>query len=76
MNFEVGKKAVLKHGEVFAKGIIGDVYDPAMALAKEKLKQVIPGQVDDVVIDLIVSNLGPVLKEEILKQVDKLSPEV
>jgi hypothetical protein len=72
---ELAKKAALKHAEVFFEGMVKDLYDPALAVAKEELKKAIPGQVDDVVIELIVSNLGPVLKAELLKRVEKLSEE-
>ena len=73
---EVAKKAALKHGEVFFKGMIGDVYDPALVEAKEALKKAIPGQVDDLVIELVVGNLAPIFKAELLKQVEKISEEV
>lgn len=68
--------SVAKHGEIMVKGVLGDIYDPAVAIAKEELKKLIPGQVDDMVIDLIVGTFGPELKKALLAQVDKISAEV
>jgi hypothetical protein len=73
---EVAKKSLLKHGEVFVKGVIADIYDPALTEAKEELKKIIKGPVDDGVIELIVGGLSPILKEQLLKGADKLSEEV
>lgn len=73
---ELAKKSLLKHGELFVEGVLADLYEPALKEAVAKVKAAIPGQVDDVVLDLIVANLGPVLKAELLKQVEKLSEEV
>lgn len=73
---EAAEKSVKKHGEIFLEGVLGDIYDPALAAAAEKLKAAIPGQIDDVVINLLVSNLGPILKQELLAKVEEISEEV
>lgn len=68
------KESVLKHGEIFLKGVFGDNYDPAVKLASEAVKKAIPGQVDDMVIDLVVANFAPALKLAILGEIEKVSP--
>jgi hypothetical protein len=73
---ELAEKSVQKHGEIFLEGVIGDIYDPALESAAAKLKAAIPGQVDDLVISLLVSQFGPILKQELLAKVEQISPEV
>lgn len=73
---EAAEKSVKKHGELFLEGVIGDIYDPALTAAAEKLKALIPGQIDDAVINLLVSQFGPLLKQELLAKVEEISPEV
>lgn len=73
---EKAKMSLLKHGEIFVEGFLADMYEDAMKEAVAKVKLAIPGQVDDLVLDLVVANLGPALKAELLKQVEKISPEV
>lgn len=68
--------SVAKHGEIMVKGVLGDIFDPAVSVAKEELKKLIPGQVDDMVIDLVVGTFGPELKKALLAEVDKISAEV
>jgi hypothetical protein len=76
MEKEQVKAALLKHAEIFAEGIVADLYDPALDAAKEALKKAIPGQVDDAVIELVIGSLKPIFKAELLKQVEKISAEV
>lgn len=73
---EIGKKSVLKHGEIFAKGIIEDCFEPAIKVAQEQVCKAIPGQIDDAIIAKVVENFAPALKEAMLAEVSKLSEEV
>lgn len=73
---EKAKLSLLKHGELFVEGVLADLYEDALKEAVAKVKLAIPGQVDDLVFDLVVANLGPALKAEFLKQVEKISEEV
>lgn len=70
---ETVKSSVAKHGEVMVKAVIEDCYDPAVLEAKEALKKLIPGQVDDMVIELVVTTFAPALKSALLTQADKIS---
>lgn len=76
MEKELVKKALLKHAEVFAEGLTNDLYGPAFDAAIEALKKAIPGQVDDAILALIGANLKPIFKQEIMKQIEKISAEV
>ena len=69
---DLAKESLLKNGEAFVAGVLGDVYDPAFALAKAKLKEAIPGAVDDAIIDMIAGVLQPSLKEILLAEVAKI----
>jgi hypothetical protein len=73
---ELAEKSVKKHGEIFLEGVIKDIYDPALEAAAAKLKAAIPGQIDDMVISLLVTQFGPILKQELLSKVEQISPEV
>lgn len=76
MEMEKAKKTLLKHTEVFAEGLITDLYDDAIEAAKEALKKTIPGQVDDAIIELVIASLKPVFKAELMKQIEKISAEI
>jgi len=67
------KGSVAKHGEVMVKAVIEDCYDLSINEAKEALKKLIPGQVDDMVIELVISTFAPALKTALLEQVEKIS---
>lgn len=73
---EKAKASLAKHGEVMVKGVIEDIYEPAVLEAKEAAKKLIPGTIDDAVIELVVTSFSPALKAGLLAQVDKLSAEV
>ena len=70
---QAAKVQALKDLEVLLKNQVGVVYDGAIQLAAQKLKEAIPGQVDDAVIDVVVAALSPVLKEQLLLQIEKVS---
>jgi hypothetical protein len=75
---ELAKKAkavALKHIEEMVKEQIELVFDDAVELAAGKLKEAIPGQADDVVINLIVSALKAPLKAALLEQAGKIYAE-
>lgn len=75
MDKQMAKLVLLKHAEVFAEGLVKDLYDPAFDSAKDGLKKAIPGQADDALIELILGTLKPIMKQELLAQVEKLSAE-
>lgn len=76
---EQGKEAIkiiLKNSELTGEELVEKLYEPLMTAVAGKLKEVVPGKYDDVVIDILVPNLKPVLKAEILKVIEKISLEV
>lgn len=70
---EASKVQALKDLEVLLKNQVGVAFDAAIELAAGKLKEAIKGPVDDAVIDMIVAALSPVLKEQLLAQIEKIS---
>lgn len=54
------------------KNQVALAYDVAVDEAAKKLKEVIPGQIDDAVIALVIPALAPLLKGELVKQIEKL----
>lgn len=69
------KQTLLKQAEQTAKVIVELHFDDALALGKEKLKEAIPGQVDDMVIDLVVNALALPMKEALLAEIEKIHQE-
>lgn len=70
---EASKVQALKDIEVLLKNQVAVAYDAAIGLAASKVKTAIPGQVDDMIIDLVIASLGPVLKEQLLAQIEKIA---
>ena len=70
------KLEVLKGAENMAKGIVDRVFDPAVAEAVEKLKEVIPGDKYDFLAEVVAAQVAPVLKAQLLAQIEKISQEV
>lgn len=54
------------------KNQIEIAYDAAVKEAAGKVKEAIPGQVDDVIIDMIVPAIAPLIKQELIKVIEKL----
>jgi hypothetical protein len=54
------------------KNQIEIAYDAAVKEAAGKVKEAIPGQVDDVIIDMIVPAIAPLIKQELVKVIEKL----
>jgi hypothetical protein len=73
---EKAKKVLLKQAEVASKEVVEALWDDAVLEAKEAVKKAIPGQVDDVVIDLVVSTFAPKGKEVLLAKIAQISEEV
>lgn len=73
---EVAQKSLAKHGEVFVKAVIEDVYAPSIAELEAKLKELIPGDNYDVLATLVVQSVAPALKAILLAQIEKISVEV
>lgn len=69
---EAMKEQGLKDLKVLVKNQVAIAYDPAVAIAVEKAKALIPGNWDDAFIDIIVKTAGPILKEELMKALEKL----
>lgn len=63
----------LKDLEVLLKNQVTVAYDEAIELAAGKLKDVIPGEIDDAIITMVVASLKPVLKEMLLAQIEKVA---
>ncbi len=59
-------------GVVLLENQVKMLVEPAMDLALGKLKAVIPGQIDDAVIDMVAPMLIKLIKEEIEKGLEKL----
>lgn len=72
---ELLKQSALKHAEAFASGFVGECYDAAIVEAKEAVKKAIPGQVDDMIIDLVVQTLAPELKKQLLEKIALIHKE-
>ena len=67
------KEQALKDIETLLKNQVGVAYDEAIELASAKLKAAIPGEVDDVIINMVVSSLKPLLKDLLLAQIEKVA---
>ena len=70
---EASKVQALKDLEVLLKNQVGVAFDAAIELAAGKLKEAIPGEIDDTIIAMVVTSLKPVLKEQLLTQIEKIS---
>lgn len=66
------KAVVLKHAELAAKEIVNAKFDPLVDKLVAKVKEKIPGTVDDVVLDLLKAQFQATLKAELLGLVDKI----
>lgn len=66
---EVEALAALK--ELLVKEI-NDHFDEAVKLASDKLKDLIPGDQFDFLVDIMDTKLAPLLKEEVLVLVNKI----
>ena len=67
------KVQALKDIEVLLKNQVGVAFDAAIELAGDKLKTAIPGEIDDAIIAMVVASLKPVLKEQLLAQIEKIA---
>ena len=67
------KAQALKDLEVLLKNQVSVAFDQAIELAAGKLKEAIPGDIDDAIIAMVVGSLKPVLKEQLLAQIEKIS---
>ena len=75
MDLQQPKAIALKHAEAMAKEMVEVCLEPALLEGKEKLKAAIPGQVDDMVLDLVFGALQAPLKAALLAQIEKISAE-
>jgi len=67
------KAQALKDLEVLLKNQVAVAYDSAAEVMKAKLKEIIPGTVDDAVIEMIAAPMLPALKALLLEQIEKIS---
>lgn len=68
---EAMKVQAIKDGKALVKNQIELAYDPAVELAVAKLSAAIPGQMDDVILNLVKANVAPILKASILEVIEK-----
>lgn len=73
---EIGKKSLAARGGEFAKGMIEDMFDPAVAEAKVALKDLLPGEALDGLAESILSTFAPELKKALLAQIEKAASSV
>jgi len=71
------KKEALKQVELLLeKAVEAGKVEELVNLVKVEVEKAIPGTVDDMVIELVVPKLIPVLKAALLAQIEKISEEV
>jgi len=68
---EAMKAQAVKDGKSAAVNQIELAYDPAVELAVAKLKEAIPGQMDDIILDLVKVNVAPIIKASLLEMIAK-----
>lgn len=67
---------VKKQAELMLEKAIVEHGDKAVEMLIEKMKELIPGKLDDLAFDAIKSKAKEIIKEALLKQVEKISQEV
>ena len=67
------KEQVLMIAEEAAKALVDASFDKIMDVVTEELKKVIPGTIDDLVIDAVKPMIAPKLKEILLAEIAKIS---
>lgn len=65
-----------KQAELLLEKAIVDHGDKAVEMLIEKMKELIPGKLDDLALDAIKPKAKEIIKEALLKQVEKISQEV
>lgn len=70
---DLAKAQALKDVEALFKNQVNVVFEPAANAALEKLKAIIPGNIDDSIINTFAPQLVELLKQELLAQVEKVS---
>lgn len=68
-------KEVLSILEATAKTLIESHSDKLVHLCLEEIKKVIPGEIDDVILDQLEASLKAKIKELLLDQAEKISAE-
>lgn len=69
------KEQALKDVKVLIKNQIAIGYDPALEILTIKGKDLLPGEFADSIIDVIAKTAGPIIKDEIVKFLEKLSED-
>jgi len=71
------KDEVKKQLEIFLETqLSGGNFDAIMERLKDELAKVIPGQIDDIVLNAVMPKLLPIIKAELLKRVELISDQV
>lgn len=71
------KDEIKKQIELFLETqLSGGNFDLIMERVKEELKKTIHGKIDDVILDAVMPKLLPILKDALLKEVEKISDKV
>lgn len=70
------KQEVLAGTEVALEAFVEKAYEPVVDGLLNKLKEAIPGTVDDVFINAAAPMLKPIAKQLLLEQIEKISDKV
>lgn len=62
--------------EIAVKAALNEKCDAIVAATLEEVKKMIPGQWDDALLESMKSNIQSVVKAELLKLAEKISPRV
>jgi len=65
-----------KQAELLLEKAIAEYGDKAVEMLMEKIAEVIPGKLDDMAIEAIKPKAKEMIKEVLLKQVEKISEQV
>lgn len=69
---EQAKQIALKHAEEMMKELVDVCMEPALIEAKEAIKQAIPGQIDDAVLEVMFAALMDPAKAALKAQIEKI----
>lgn len=69
---DIKKQELLVIGEQTAKLIVDGSYDKLMEIVFDELKKAIPGNWDDMAIDMLKPVITPKLKELLLAEISKI----
>ena len=77
MSLEESKQEALKELELFCEKVVGGpALELALAELVAKMKQLIPGIYDDLIIDAAAPSIKAAVKAALLAEIEKISPLV